>query len=596
MEVLKNRILLGVLNDFKNDFNIDEDEAKSFESFVNYVVLSKYDSETFDDTDTFDIVDVDSNGTYGIDSFALFINDKIVRNANEIEWFRKTNRMDVRFVFIQTKRSTSVDIGDFLKFTSAVSNFLQDGEGIKIEDDLKNSKNMLDELFKPENMRLFANNKPVCDLYYATSGVKSDDEKFLGALNQQKKAINRDNPEIGEVNIVQIGADYLITSYNEIENNHTVEIEFQNNIDCGNDIEDIEQAFIGYLPVDEFIKLITDGDKRLRKNLFYENVRDFQGIDNTVNAEMSKTLCDDSKIDKFLILNNGVTIVAKDFSNIKSKLYAISNYYIVNGCQTSNVIFHNLSKIKDRTLLNIPVKIIHTRNNDVINSIIRSTNRQTPVPEEAFVSLETFHKMLQDFYKYYSSQRANKLYYERRSKEFTGFGSERIEKNRVVNLHSQIRSFVSIILGEPQLALSNNPTSILKEHKEKIFISDHKHIAYYFPSLLLYNFHLLTRKKKKYKDVNYAKYWICWIVRVLSMDSINVGMLNSSKTERNIEKAINIIDDYSNIKELFDRAINIFDKAKQLHREENTRQLNEQLVRLRSFRDIVNKCLINELK
>ncbi|EDX8457021.1 AIPR family protein, partial [Salmonella enterica subsp. enterica serovar Hvittingfoss] len=263
MEILKNRILLGVLNDFKNDFNIDEDEAKSFESFVNYVVLSKYDSETFDDTDTFDIVDVDSNGTYGIDSFALFINDKIVRNANEIEWFRKTNRMDVRFVFIQTKRSTSVDIGDFLKFTSAVSNFLQDGEGIKIEDDLKNSKNMLDELFKPENMRLFANNKPVCDLYYATSGVKSDDEKFLGALNQQKKAINRDNPEIGEVNIVQIGADYLITSYNEIENNHTVEIEFQNNIDCGNDIEDIEQAFIGYLPVDEFIKLITDGDKRL---------------------------------------------------------------------------------------------------------------------------------------------------------------------------------------------------------------------------------------------------------------------------------------------------------------------------------------------
>ncbi|HBQ6856895.1 TPA: AIPR family protein, partial [Klebsiella pneumoniae] len=108
--------------------------------------------------------------------------------------------------------------------------------------------------------------------------------------------------------------------------------------------------------------------------------------------------------------------------------------------------------------------------------------------------------------------------------------------------------------------------------------------------------HLLTRKKKKYKDVNYAKYWICWIVRVLSMDSINVGMLNSSKTERNIEKAINIIDDYSNMKELFDRAINIFDKAKQLHREENTRQLNEQLVRLRSFRDIVNKCLINELK
>ena len=64
-------------------------------------------------------------------------------------------------LFYTNQKITSVDIGDFLKFTSAVSNFLQEGEVIEIEDDLKHSKNMLDELFKPENMRLFANNKPV---------------------------------------------------------------------------------------------------------------------------------------------------------------------------------------------------------------------------------------------------------------------------------------------------------------------------------------------------------------------------------------------------------------------------------------------------
>ena len=123
---------------------------------------------------------------------------------------------------------------------------------------------MLDELFKPENMRLFANNKPVCDLIMLHLELKVM-MKIPWCLKATAKAISRDNPEIGDVNIIQVGADYLITSYNEIENNHTVEIEFQNNIDCGNDIEDIEQAFIGYLPVDEFIKLITDGDKRLRK-------------------------------------------------------------------------------------------------------------------------------------------------------------------------------------------------------------------------------------------------------------------------------------------------------------------------------------------
>lgn len=135
--------------------------------------------------------------------------------------------------------------------------------------------------------------------------------------------------------------------------------------------------------------------------MFYENVRDFQGENNAVNTEIASTLLNPNQIDQFLLLNNGVTIVTKSFINLRSTEYEISDYYIVNGCQTSNVIYQNIEKIENPSSLNIPIKIVHTTDNNIITNLIRSTNRQTPVPDEAFVSLEKFHKRLQEYYKRY---------------------------------------------------------------------------------------------------------------------------------------------------------------------------------------------------
>ncbi|MDP1465925.1 AIPR family protein, partial [Klebsiella pneumoniae] len=47
--------------------------------------------------------------------------------------------------------------------------------------------------------------------------------------------------------------------------------------------------------------------------MFYENVRDFKGGSNAVNNEIASNLLNPNKIDKCLMLNNGVTIVAKSF-------------------------------------------------------------------------------------------------------------------------------------------------------------------------------------------------------------------------------------------------------------------------------------------
>ncbi|MFT9365672.1 MAG: AIPR family protein, partial [Gluconobacter sp.] len=488
-KTITNKILLGIMDEFKKDFQFSEtEESKIFEKLVNYVTLSKYDPDAFNDVNTFEFVDVDSRGTYGIDTFAIFINDTVITEKNAISDFAKSKRLDAKLVFIQTKRSTSFDTGEFLKFTSAVKNFLSDNPEIKYSEELLSKKDVLQELFLPEHARIFSKRKPICEIYFATSGTKTEESSISGVIAQQEREIKEANPELDYVKIKMIDADYIIDSYDEIENRATININFEKNINCGQ-IDGVVQSFIGYLPIDEFMKLIKGADGNIRKNLFYENVRDFQGLENSVNSEIAETLKNKNKVDKFIILNNGITIATKDLKNIRSSNYEISDYYIVNGCQTSNVLFNCYDDIENKSSLFIPIKIVHTTDNNIISSLIRSTNKQTPVPDEAFVSLEKFHKRLQDYYKRYSQTCFEKIYYERRSKEFTN-SSETVEKTRIVNLHGQIRAFTSIILGEPQLAMSNNPTSILKEHRGKIFQENHIYSPYFLSSLLLYIFYI----------------------------------------------------------------------------------------------------------
>lgn len=590
---ITNRIILGILSEFKNDFKFGaESEHKLFEKLINYLVLSKIDTEAFADSNIFDLIDMDKNSTFGVDAFAVFINDTIITNKDYIVNYQKTKSMDIKFVFIQTKRSESFDSGEFLKFTTAVGNFLSNSPLIDLSDELKESKEIIDELFKPENARIFSNKRPKCELYFAISGSRTTEDSIAGLIAEEERKLRQLNREFESFSIRLIDADYIIDSYAEVENRYTVPIVFEKNIPCAH-IDGVEQSFIGYLPISEFLKLIVGTDGNIRKNIFYENVRDFQGQNNTVNSEIAETLTDQEKIDKFLLLNNGVTIVTKEFKNVRSNEYEICDYSIVNGCQTSNVLYQNAELIRSSNKLYIPVKIVHTTNNNVITSIIRSTNRQTPVPDEAFVSLEKFHKRLQEYYKMFSHNFFEPLYYERRSKEFNN-SSDRIEKPRIVNLHGQIRSYISIINGEPQLAMSNNPTSILKEHKNKIFQDDHIYAPYFLASLLLYIFYIKTESGKISKKYVVSRYWICWIARVILFEKLDIGHMNSEKTTQRCENVIQKLSNEQMVMRVFREAISLFEEAKTSHRNKNGRELNTQLVRLKTFRDEVKQKLLSK--
>ncbi len=122
-------------------------------------------------------------------------------------------------------------------------------------------------------------------------------------------------------------------------------------------------------------------------SLFNDNVRDYLGDSKNVNGEIEKTITESPEM--FLLCNNGITIVCTDFEQVRDKLVKIENPQIVNGCQTSNSLFNqrnslNINKVK------LLVRLISTENPGISNKIVRGTNKQNQVLEEAFETTRSF--------------------------------------------------------------------------------------------------------------------------------------------------------------------------------------------------------------
>ena len=198
------------------------------------------------------------------------------------------------------------------------------------------------------------------------------------------------------------------------------------------------------LPASEYLSLITDDAGNIRKPLFYDNVRDFQG-DNAVNREIKATLDDPTGQQRFVILNNGVTLVARDLRTTGNK-FAVSDYQIVNGCQTSHVIYNERQEIGNETF--IPIKVIATSDEDIISSIITATNRQTEVTADDLFAMSGFQKKLEALYESFPGKK--KLFYERRSKQYAAVDG--IEKVRIIDKKQQVRAFAAMFLDDPHRA------------------------------------------------------------------------------------------------------------------------------------------------
>ena len=480
------RIIQSYMDSFiKSQEILEKDESKQFELFSAYCVVEQWYTETYNLQD----IIIGEGGDCGIDSIAIIVNGNMVTSKEEIDDIIEVNKSlsDINFIFVQAKTPASFDYGEMGTFGAGVKDFFSEDPQMVRNEGIVEKNEIIEYIFSKAPM---IKKNPSCYLYYVTTGKWVDDQNCVGRMKIATSDLNALNI-FSEIKYIPIDGNQLQKLYRKTIDVVETEICFDNHIFLP-DIPKVRQSFLGYLNFNEFLKLIVDENGEIRRSVFYDNVRDFQG-DNAVNHEMSDTIA--TTADRFILYNNGVTIICKKLSNIRNK-YTLTDYQIVNGCQTSHVLFNNKDEINGN--LQIPIKLIETENDEIVNKIIKATNRQTEVTDAQLIALNEFHRKLEAFYNTFSG--VQRLYYERRSKQYS-YGND-IEKTRIVSISMQIKAMASMFFDKPHLA--SRFFGKLMSSVEGIFNEQHKLLPYYTSAYTLYKIDFLFRNKLI--DIRYRKF------------------------------------------------------------------------------------------
>lgn len=523
-------IIKSQLNEFISEFGYEGIKIDvAFEKFCNYSIISKeYMNEALE-AYQIEQTSIGGGNDNGIDGIAIIVNDILIYNEQEIiEIANKSKSIDVHFCFIQSKSSNSFIAEEIATFLFGVkdifSNLNNPSTRTNWGQKIQHHYELISKIYSYSSKM----NKglPKLKLFYATTGVwNSENHHSLVRINADKTELNGYGL-FANIDICLLGSKEIQSLYTHTKNKVSADIRILNKMTLP-DINGIGESYYGLIPFEEYKKVIIDDNDNL-KNVFYDNVRAFQGL-NPVNKSIDKTI-KDKKIDIFPLLNNGVTIIAKEVNPV-GNMFTINDYQIVNGCQTSHVLYQNRNDNEISKML-IPIRVIESSDESVKSQIIIATNSQTEVKREQLIALSEFQK---DLEKYFSSINGKgKLYYERQSKQYSGDTS--VPKNRVISIPIQIISFTSMFLDEPHNV--RGYYSKILENVERvgkyIFSQEHKYSSYYTSALAYNRLEELFKKELLDHSFRKAKHHLLLTFRLLAEER-NKPKLNNSQMDRYCE-------------------------------------------------------------
>ena len=507
------------IEDFLKSQQISEkNQSKQFEMFASYCAIAQQYTEVFDLNDAL----TGASGDCGIDGIAIIANGTMVTSKEEVDDLIELNNglTDILFIFIQAKTSSHFACGEMGDFGAGVIDFFSETPQFVRNSFIQEKNELVNYIF---DKAVHFKGKPNCLLYYVTTGKWVEDQNCVARKNMIVN--NLEELELfQDVQFVPVDVGLIQKYYRNTIDVIETEIDFSQKILLP-DIPKVKQSYLGYVDYDEYLKLIVGENGEIRRNVFYDNIRDYQG-ENEVNLEIAETI--KSAADKFILLNNGVTIICKKLTNLRNK-FTLTDYQIVNGCQTSHVLYYNKGLVNMNP--QIPIKLIETLDEDTVNNIIKATNRQTEVTNEQLIALNEFHRKLEDFYKTFSG--AQRLYYERRSKQYNYMPE--VEKVRIVSISTQIKAAASMFFDKPHLA-SRYYGRLLKS-VDGIFNEEHKPLPYYTCAYLLYKLEYLFRNKIFPAEYRKFRFHILMMIKY-DFSEGKVPDLNSNKMDRLCEKIL----------------------------------------------------------
>lgn len=535
---------------FVDAFGLTKDtEDTVFEKFVNYSELLQHQPDAFSsDLEFLDSVCVGGGQDGGLDGIAIKVNGFFVKSQEEIDEFLKRGQIEIEFVFIQSKNKKTFESEYISAFINGVRAFFDEESQYPFNDSVLSWRAIKDYLYN-EDVMLQWKGAPIVRCYYVTLGEYRQHAEHEDLVRQFRK----DMLEICDnVMFTFQGAKEFKSIIDQNQNKFKTVLPLIDTMSLPA-TEEVGNSCIVLCNAKDYVGLLNTSDGLIRKTLFNDNVRDFQG-QNTVNSEIDDTIANNPE--RFVLFNNGITIVCSSFVQ-KNRELEIENPQIVNGCQSSYILFNAFNKGCNLEKISLVVKVIATSNGELSNDIVRGTNRQNIVLEEAFEGTKPFHKNFEMFVNDYIADFTEKIYYERRAKQYAG--NPNIKQVQTFNLKILTQYSVGALLQKPYKSHLHEST-LLKEYSGSLFQENHSNLPYFAVAYAFLTLEKLIREKEITKYfIKYKAHLLLIYFRLLGGKSIDL------KNERASDKYANaVLSGTYNLdcaRENFNKAVEIFRDA-----------------------------------
>lgn len=478
-------------------------QEKQFEIYSIFSIISGLLGENVD------AYDVHLDGEeFGVDGIAILIQGESVKNRSDAEEkLDAINNPLIEFAFFQAKTSTSYDYGDISKFFDAVSGFF-DGN-------LRGESETVDELMGAMEAiyeRGVGKKNPKLSCYYIATGNYEEParvEKLRQTFRTQLEELNIFDTKT--IAIDMVGARDLQQWYRTATSSIEVEIDFPRNVVLPSNSH-VEEAYIGYVDAENLLPLYVTRDGNndvvgVNRAVFFDNIRDYDAK-SKINIAIKESVRSDGGAE-FVFRNNGITVVSKNIDRTGDR-FRLEDFQIVNGCQTSNVIYDLIygdEAIETDALglkksIQVPFRLIGSKDDEFVSSIIVGTNRQNPVRDEQFWALRPFMKSFEEYCR--SLEAEEIIYFERRDNQYR---NQDVERTRVMQPSVLMKAVAACLLFQPQRA-ARDYRGILSEYENVIFLDDQDVRIYHAVAYLYYRLEFLWRNQRIENGHKTFRYYI----------------------------------------------------------------------------------------
>ncbi|MDA0780704.1 MAG: AIPR family protein [Rickettsiales bacterium] len=417
---------------------------------------------------------------HGIDAIYITASKSFVENPEDLEECNDDTKFEIQI--FQFKRGTGISHGDILKLKAGIKKVLIDCE-MSDRDNLYfyNRIGVLNEIkeqifsnFPTDNISV------VCNIVFGgMENTLLNDTIVSGELDNIKNELESGGYVQSQIKVMD--CQFLIRDPSKNQN-IVDSIEYEKTFKYITDTEQSKKlnGYISIIKGSEIAELV----RKHQSSIFEANIRDyFKRSD--LNSKIIETSSNDSEAKYFWSFNNGLTMTCSKVEELPSNKYKLHNLQIVNGCQTSNSIYNavkNKEKVqelklkessgviltvkeqeelkkKDKQQFNddttLLVKIIETKDDDLIYRITETTNSQTPIKAFSLRANDNIQKLIETFLSDYD------ISYERRVNELRNKG-----KKNIYSIQKLFQLFTSHILFKPSQARTSPKTLFISTYDE----------------------------------------------------------------------------------------------------------------------------------